>query len=377
MNPRRTGRILSLVVHKIFALLVAFAVGSGAAASEVPLRTVEALSPVYTVDREHRSMMGPSSAQTLRFPEADQPELLWVTGFQSRMVAADGISPMPDELMCHSNLDFNREHHAALHDIPIYHTERLFTLSQGQLEIELPDGFGLPYYSDEEFILSTQVLQLNHDGQSREVRHRITLEYVRQRDLEAAGAAMKPLFATSGWGLVSLGESPAHWGREETVEEHHGPGCLPGTAAAEDLRDDVLGRSFSGHWVVPPGRQVNRTLVTDLLALRYDTTVHYIAVHLHPFAESIELRDLTAGETVFKSDVEGYADRIGIRRLQHFEDDEGIPMYADHEYELVSVYNNTTDRDQDSMAVLLLYLLDTEFELKAPVMLGSSAPPGE
>ena len=342
---------------------------AGAAAGEAPVRKLEVLSPVYTVDREHRSMMGPSSAQILEFPEAAEPELLWVTGFRSSMVAADGVTAMPDEFMCHSNLDFDSEHHARLHELPIYHTERLFTLSQGQLEVRLPQGFGLPYYSDETFTLSTQVLQLNHDGESHDVRHKITLEYVRQRDLEAAELSMKPLFATSGWGLVSLDDSPAHWGREETSEENHGPGCLPGEAASEDLRDDALGRAFSGHWVVPPGRQTNRTLVTDLLAIRYDTTVHYIAVHLHPFAESIELRDLTTGESVFRSNVEGYDDRIGIRRLQHFEQAKGIPVYAGHEYELVSVYNNTTDRDQDSMAVLLLYMLDKEFKVKEPVEL--------
>ncbi len=364
-------------MRKIRLAIVILAACGTAVAADLPVRTVELLSPVYTVDREHRSMMGPSSAQTLRFPGADQPELVWVTGFESRMVAADGVSPMPDEFMCHSNLDFNRERHAGLHDIPIYHTDRLFTLSQGQLEIRLPEGFGFPYYSDEEFTLSTQVLQLNHDGQTHDVRHRITLEYVRQSDLEAAGVEMKPLFATSGWGLVSLGESSAHWGREETSAEHHGPGCLPGAAASEDLRDDSLGQSFTGHWVVPPGRQINRTLITDLLALRYDTTVHYIAVHLHPFAESIELRDLTAGETVFRSEIEGYDDKIGIRRLQHFEHAEGIPMYAGHEYELVSVYDNTTDRDQDSMAVLLLYMLDKEFRIRAPIELGSGAGHGE
>ncbi len=123
---------------------------------------------------------------------------------------------------------------------------------------------------------------------------------------------------------------------------------------------------------MPPGRQVNRTLVTELLALPYDTTVHYIAVHLHPFAESIELRDLTTGESIFKSDVEDYDDRIGIRRLQHFENVDGIPMFAGHEYELVSVYNNTTDRDQDSMAVMLLYMFDREFRKTPPVDLSSS-----
>jgi len=186
---------------------------------------------------------------------------------------------------------------------------------------------------------------------------------------------MKPLFMTSGWGLVALGESPAHWSNEEISEEHAGPGCLPGHAASDDLRDDVFGRSFSGHWVVPPGRQVNRTLVTELLDLRYDTTVHYIAVHLHPFAESVTLRDLSAGKMVFESKVDGREDRIGIRRVEHLESAGGIEMFADHEYELVSVYNNTTERDQDSMAVLLLYMLDKEFSGAAPMELSLTATP--
>lgn len=359
--------------------IASFLICAAASASEVPVRELEVLSPVYTVDREHRSMMGPSSAQTLRFPEAGQPELLWVTGFRTTMVAADGVTEMPDEFMCHSNLDFDREHHARLHELPVYHTGRLFTLSQGQLEIVLPEGFGLPYYSDEVFTLSTQVLQLNHDGASHDVRHKTTLEYVRDRDLKSAGVEMTPLFMTSGWGLVSLDDAPAHWGREDVSEEHQGPGCLPGAAASEDLRDDALGQAFSGHWVVPPGRQTNRTLVTDLLALRYDTTAHYIAVHLHPFAESVELRDLTTGEIVFTSKVEGYDDRIGISRVEHFERAEGIPIFAGHEYELVSVYDNTTERDQDSMAVLLLYMFDKEFEAVPPIQLslGDMAEPDE
>ena len=42
----------------------------------------------------------------------------------------------------------------------------------------------------------------------------------------------------------------------------------------------------------------DRTLVTELMSLPYDTTVHYIAVHLHPFAESLELIDLTTGKNV-------------------------------------------------------------------------------
>jgi len=40
---------------------------------------------------------------------------------------------------------------------------------------------------------------------------------------------------------------------------------------------------------------------------------------------------------------------------------EGIPIYKDHQYELVSVYDDTSGVDQDSMAVMFRYLLDEKF----------------
>ena len=95
--------------------------------------------------------------------------------------------------------------------------------------------------------------------------------------------------------------------------------------------------------------------------LPFDTTVHHIAVHLHPFAASLELRDLTADTTVFRSEVENSAEKIGLERVESFSSEEGIPVYADHEYELVSVYENTSAEDQDSMAIMFLYMLDREF----------------
>jgi cyclophilin family peptidyl-prolyl cis-trans isomerase len=317
------------------------------------------MSPVYTVDKLYRSMMGPSSTQRIAFPESesDPPELLWVTGYRAVMVDADGEEEMPQEFMCHSNLDFNSARHAELFDLPVYHSGRLFTFSQGHQEIRFPEGFGLPYWSDETFSLTTQVLNLNPDQQTYEVRHRVTLEYVRDRDLTEP---MTPVFMTSGWGLVLLEGRDGFYGVEQPAEEH-GESCLPGEATGFDTYEDAFGRKFAGHWVVPPGRQVNSTLVTKILNLPYDTTAHYIAVHLHPFAESLELKDLSTGEVVFEGEAENLENRIGLKRVQYFSSTEGIPFYSDHEYQLTSVYNNTTDADQDSMAVLLLYLKDKKF----------------
>jgi hypothetical protein len=212
--------------------------------------------------------------------------------------------------------------------------------------------------------LTTQVLNLNPDGQVHRVRHRVSIDYVRDGDLERP---MKPLFKTSGWGLVSLDGERAVFGAENPGKEH-GEGCLPGeTATDTHLRSDALGQSFSSHWVVPPGREVNRTRVTEILGIPYDTSVHYIAVHLHPFAESLELVDLTTGKSVFRSRVTPVEGEIGIARVEYFSSEEGIPVFAGHEYELVSVYDNTSPEPQDSMAVMLLYLLDKEFGKAQPL----------
>ena len=37
-------------------------------------------------------------------------------------------------------------------------------------------------------------------------------------------------------------------------------------------------------------------------------------------------------------------------------------MYRDHEYDLISVYNNTSGVDQDAMATMFIYLHDKEFQ---------------
>ena len=137
---------------------------------------------------------------------------------------------------------------------------------------------------------------------------------------------------------------------------------MPGERAAGKITEDRHGQKFSGHWVVKPGREENHTLVTQWLNLPFDTTVHYVAAHVHPFAKSIELRDLTTGQTVFESHAHNFDDRVGLREVEHYSSPEGFRIHADHEYELVSVYDNTSGKEQDSMAVLFLYMLDEEFE---------------
>ena len=317
------------------------------------------LSEVYQVDRKYRSMMGPSSSQDIRLLEVDPPELLWITGYQAVMVGADGESPQAQEFMCHSNLDIDiGSHQKLLGPRPAFST-RLFTLSQGQLSIQFPPGFGIPLLSSESLGLTTQVLNLNHENQTFEVRHKVRVDFVRDRETRGQ---MKALFPIAGYGLALLEGDDGYYGVSQPDGEVHGPGCLVGSGASDHEYEDGLGRTFSGHWVVPPGREVNRTLVTHLMQVPYDTTIHYIAVHLHPFAESLELRDLTAGKTLFKSRAKNFGDRVGLTHVDRLASEEGIPVFADHEYEMVSTYDNTSGEDQDSMAVMYMYLRDRKFD---------------
>ena len=86
--------------------------------------------------------------------------------------------------------------------------------------------------------------------------------------------------------------------------------------------------------------------------MREDLKVHYVAVHLHPFAESLELRDVTTGKTVLASKAENRPERIGLARVEQISSPAGITLHKDHQYELVSAYNNTTNKNRTAMAVM-------------------------
>ena len=340
------------------AILCAPGCGPRSQSSESPTRTLEILSRAYTVDGIYRSMKGPSGTRKFQLYDGETPELLWITGYHAVVVGLDGETEVSQEFMCHSNLDFNVDEHQEIFGGEKNISNRLFTLSQGQFSVRFPDGFGLPIASNEALSLNTQVLNLNLDDPDLRIRQKVTIDFVRDAELTQP---MKPLYMKSATGLVLLDGEDGYYNVSRPNKPEHGPGCLVGEAASFRPKTDQFDRKFAGHWVVKPGREVNQTLVTNWMNLSFDTTIHYIAVHLHPFAESLELKDLTTGETVFKSKVRNFEDKIGLEEVEYFSSAEGLPVYAEHQYELISVYNNTTNEDQDSMAVMFMYVLDPEF----------------
>lgn len=327
------------------------------------------LSKPLPVEGIIKSMEGPyDMAEVTLGAEGDAVELLWITGFRSEIVQDDGETPANPEFMCHTNLDFYPRRYwrrllAPQEEPRPMATSRMFTLSQGAFAVRLPDGFGYPITSDQPLHLFTQVLNHNEKDLKTSVRHKVTITYV--RDAELTGP-MIPLFSAAPQGLKLLSGDAGYWNVAEPDESKHGPSCLPGTAASSSFpsstKKDKLGREFTGHWNVEPGVEENHTNVTDLLRLPYDTTFHYANVHLHPFAEYIELRDITEGKTVFRSEVRTPDGRIGITHVDEFSSREGLPLYRDHEYEIVSRYNNTSGVQQDAMATIMIYVRDRGFD---------------
>ena len=80
--------------------------------------------------------------------------------------------------------------------------------------------------------------------------------------------------------------------------------------------------------------------------------------------------------TVFKSLQQNQVDRLGLVQVDYFSSEEGVPIHKDHDYELISIYDNPTDRDSDAMAVMFIYYLDKQFEHPLTSSTGSTIRPG-
>ncbi len=364
--PRAVRGLLACAVLVVIGCGQSQNDGAGHAALSTPEHPKEIvhtiLSAPFTVDRIFRSMMGPYTTSNVRLaggPSEDR-ELLWLTGLMMDVVGPDGQTEESIEYECHTNLLWT----AKVPEGVRRPNGQVFTLTQGQVDVRLPPGFGVPAYSTEDLVLNSQVLNLNKPDDNRRVRHRIRMRYVRDRDLTAP---MKPLVITGAYVMASLENEDVLYNTDAVDEKAAAASCHAGSlppgipAKVPFIVQDKLGHRFTGHWVVKPGRHEYRTLVTDLMQLPYDTTVHYIGVHVHPYSESVELRDVTTSETVWKGIQRSSHDRIGLDSIDHFSSVEGVPVYHDHQYELVSVYNNPTTQDSDAMASIFIYYLDKEF----------------
>jgi hypothetical protein len=308
------------------------------------------ISDALVIDTTYHSMEGPY--QQVHFKIAgDRSDTLWITGMSADVVGPD-LAPLPVEFFCHANLDYDAELHRRLFNTYRSTSNRLFTLSQGHEVMRFPEGFGIPVRSDEPLTLVTQVLSNNGVDSEKQVRVRVRVHYVRK-----GARPMKALFLTSAIGAVSTDGHNGHYGLHD---DHQMGSSTAGVAKSRHEYRDTLGHRFSGHWIVPPGKHRVRTVVTKWMNLEADTRVHYIGVHVHPFAQQITLRDMTTDQEVFTSRIIPLEGRIGISKVTDLSSTSGVRLYVDHHYELIADYDNPTSQNADAMAVLFLYVRDAQ-----------------
>jgi hypothetical protein len=339
--------------------------------------TVTLLSQTYKIDKIYQSMMGPYSNQwALHLVDdvkpSQPPQLLWLTGIKTDLVQADGSTPTSREFFCHSNLVFTPEKVSPRRSDGTFTampSGRLFTLIPGRLSINLPEGFGIPIYSDEPLDYFTMSLNLNYKKGTRNVRCRTAINFM--RDDAPAARGIKPLFRQCVLAYEPIGKTSPHGICQGG--NHPGAACGPFVGkAASSAFVASLGKTNTMHWLIPPGHYESHVPVTDQLAVPYDTTAHYVTGHLHPHAQSLALVDATDKRTLFTIHSKDFGDRIGVAEMEALSMPEGVPLFKDHQYELVTVYDNPTSEPIDAMSILYVYSLDKQFR-PAPSLPGTLA----
>lgn len=317
--------------------------------------THDFLTPTALVEKIYPSMMGPEYTDLDVHLAQGHTELLWVTGYSARMVGPDGEEPRSQELMCHNTLSFHQEveMRRSVLGSGFNRSRRLFTLSQGQDRLEFPPGYGIPASSSEAFMLQSQVLNLRQDRIGQEVRHLVSTDYLPDKEVDRPMQALTLIDFGIGLEVVD----------PQARELPDNPlGCaVDAGGQPTHVRGD---KEMTAHWVVKPGPETRKTYLGK--AFPFDTTIHYIAVHLHSYAESLELRDLTTGESVYLARTQATPDGKGLKNIEYYSSTQGIPVFAAHRYELVSRYNNTSNEDQTAMAFMFCYVKDPYFEKPDP-----------
>lgn len=320
---------------------------------------LQLLSPLFHVDQLFPSMTGPSELYHFHLADDRAPELVWMTGYSTEVRDPENSETLDESYLCHNNLDYaimDYAKHWNLDNREGVLIPRLATITQGQGSIALPEGFGIPLMSNHDLSTATQVLNLNEPEINRDVRHLIKLDYTIGSETDRE---LKPLFQQSVSVLVPVDTTQNPADTTSSLVD-----CSPAMASIAFLKQHNNGQLYTGHWVVPKGRDTLAYNVTEMLALPFNTTLHFASVHVHPYCEALELKDLTTGELVFRSEIQHVEGVTKMSNIEVYSSSTGTMLYTDHEYELICYTNNTSGAEKDMMAVMLLYFHDAELAAK-------------
>jgi hypothetical protein len=236
-------------------------------------------------------------AQAMKDFRFDEP--VWVIAYHTEIVDAAGRPP-EENFLCHT---FFGDQRVTQHDDwdmrGIY--SDAFTP-----DVEVPEGFGIPLGPDDR--LHWMPMFNNRSGQPARVEMKVRVTLIREKDLVKP---LEPLYASL-----------------QSVQVPH-------------------------LYFVPPGHDEKEVT----FEAPFDGRIHFLGTHVHPYGVSIELYNVTRGESVWKGARKG--DSAGpTGAMQVFSSKEGYAVRAGEKYRVTAVYENPTQAPIDAMAGLfLLYSL--------------------
>ncbi|UTW60749.1 hypothetical protein KFE98_11900 [bacterium SCSIO 12741] len=318
----------------------------------------------FHLDTIYRSMMGPTEDQY--FSLGEKGELFWITGYKGTVLNPDS-SVAAFDFMCHNNLNFDVPRTFPWKSRTFDRVNRVFTLTPGITDIQLPEGFGIPVPGDQKLKVTFQALNHNRPELDSNFIHRIEISYYRDEDLKTP---LQALAQETVWMVKQYEGPPGKCGEEPLIqvsthlsEEDRRitqPNCGVDMLANNpqqnlDMYHDLYGRKFTGHWKIPPGVEELQMDVSDFMVMLPQNQLHYIAAHVHPFCESLELINESTGQIVSRLNMQSADSGIGLIQVEDWSSTEGMALPEKDTYVLRSRYNNTSKDTLSAMSVMYLY----------------------
>ncbi len=314
--------------------------------------TYKMISPEFYIDGIYKSMEGPKSTNFVQLSQ--DSTLLWLTEFHVKAVDAKTLEEISKDFICHTNVDFNdTKYYSSFHLEKRIGTQypRMTSLSHGMENFSFPKGYGVPMKGNEILYVTTEALNHNLPDANFWIRHEVDINYSHTKNI-------KPLMSRTAFIMIQYNKSDPYKCPTDPQKNQ----CIP-VETKNHSYDDGKGNKFSGHWVIPIGKNSYRSTINNQLQIHDSLRLHAAAIHVHPFATEITLYDSTLKQIIFTSKIINHKNKIGLTKINPFKSEKGIWMYKEHQYEIILQVNNTSYSSQDMMGSMFLFFYDQELDL--------------
>ncbi|MDA0376621.1 MAG: hypothetical protein O3A80_04940 [bacterium] len=330
--------------------------------------TKDFISKTLVIDDIYPSMRGPYDKVYGAIEPDSPPEPIWIKNIDFIAIDMDGRDHLTDKHLCHGQLLFEDMKEFSNTNAERFFRERtlprkVFTGIQGQLDLPLPDGFGIPVYSDETLEFITMAFNLDPEVEPFDMKVKTQVSYIKDSDtngkMRSLGkSAIDITLPISHEAFTGNGN---HSACGVTLDDQLQTGRHAVDSSA-NLRDIGEGQKGTNHFLVAPGIHEYKYQIDGSEIVPFDTTVHMILGHLHPYGDFLEIKDLTTNEVLFVSHALPNEKFHYVQNMTSYSSPIGIPFFVDHKYEYRAVYDNTSDQDIDAMAVMYFYFHDKVFD---------------